>query len=312
MREQEQGQEHEQGLFRQLLGEPIEDVLVLDPGYSGHASDVWLVKTPSREVVVRSSRMSGEPEGEFWLGCKLLFGIDPRRMEFMESSAKLLNGIATIPAPKTLAKRTIGDKQYLVVEKMEGVPLRRFADLPDEALYTFGCWLAEVHSHSFEVFGNLADAPNEPKARFHERMLATMEHLVQSEHGDSPEMNETLAAVKAEMAHLREPETCAPVLVDMDPSQFLALGGRITSIVDTEAYVLAPPELDFIGLEYVLDARSARPVLAGYASVRNVPDLSVVRRPYRFLYRLLGVQGSVPLADWFAHPEWLEGAQNDG
>ncbi|MBP1990567.1 hypothetical protein J2Z66_002173 [Paenibacillus eucommiae] len=66
--------------------------------------------------------------------------------------------------------------------------------------------------------------------------------------------------------------------------------------------MLAPPEFDFIGLEYVLDAESSKPFIEGYKTVLTVPDLSCVRRSYRFLYRIMGVQGSVDLAKWFAQP----------
>jgi len=37
--------------------------------------------------------------------------------------------------------------------------------------------------------------------------------------------------------------------------------------------------------------------------VLPLPDLSRVRAPYRFLYRLLEVQGSVPLDAWMSWPE---------
>ena len=42
----------------------------------------------------------------------------------------------------------------------------------------------------------------------------------------------------------------------MDPTQFLSDGTTITGLVDSEAYAVAPRELDFIGLEYVLTERS--------------------------------------------------------
>ncbi|MEF3306396.1 phosphotransferase [Paenibacillus sp. GYB003] len=288
--------------FRQLLGEPILEAKELDPGYSGHASSVWLVKTPTREAIVRSSRLKDEPDREFWGGCRWLFGIDPRRMIFMEHSAGLLNRISVIPAPRTLSKAIVQGKEYIVVEKMEGRQLARFADLTADALYEFGRWLAKVHGHRYETFGNLAGTRAIHKNEFHRHMLSTMERLVSNEHGDRPEMKDELARISALTAGLPHPDGCAPVLVDMDPSQFLASGGRITAIVDTEAYVIAPPELDFVGLEYVLDAAAAKPFAEGYASLRAIPDLSQVRAPYRFLYLLLGVHGSAELHEWNARP----------
>lgn len=54
--------------LQQLFREPIERITYLDPGYSGHASDVWLVKTAREERIVRSSRWNEAPTREFWWG----------------------------------------------------------------------------------------------------------------------------------------------------------------------------------------------------------------------------------------------------
>ena len=42
----------------------------LYPGYEDHASDVFLVQTEDEEVIVRSSKMTEEPNNDFWWGCK--------------------------------------------------------------------------------------------------------------------------------------------------------------------------------------------------------------------------------------------------
>ncbi|WP_256256482.1 hypothetical protein [Paenibacillus sp. BC26] len=70
--------------------------------------------------------------------------------------------------------------------------------------------------------------------------------------------------------------------------------------MDVEAYAVGPRELDFVGLEYVLDERAAIPFLEGYATVLAPPDLTDYRTVYRYFYRLLGVQGSVDLDLWLA------------
>ena len=52
-----------------LFCEPILEQQYLDPGYSGHANDVWRVRTATEEVVVRALRRD-EAEGPFWDGCQ--------------------------------------------------------------------------------------------------------------------------------------------------------------------------------------------------------------------------------------------------
>lgn len=50
------------------------------------------------------------------------------------------------------------------------------------------------------------------------------------------------------------PEYGALVMPALDPAQCLAEGKLITALVDTEYYGVWPRELDFVALEYVLDA----------------------------------------------------------
>lgn len=59
-------------MLQQLFISPIISVQALHPGYEDHASDVFLVKTETEEVIVRSSKMTEEPNNDFWWGCKNL------------------------------------------------------------------------------------------------------------------------------------------------------------------------------------------------------------------------------------------------
>lgn len=83
-----------------LFDEQIRDVQELTPGYENHASDVWLVRTDGGDTVVRASRMKGEPDNDFWWGCKKLFGIDPRQVHDLEIVNNTLNNISSIPVPR--------------------------------------------------------------------------------------------------------------------------------------------------------------------------------------------------------------------
>lgn len=52
-------------MLKQLFTVPILSVQTLHPGYEDHASDVFLVKTASEEVIVRSSKITEEPNNDF-------------------------------------------------------------------------------------------------------------------------------------------------------------------------------------------------------------------------------------------------------
>jgi len=87
-----------------LFEEPILEICELTPGYSDHASDVWLVKTASQEAVVRASRLKEDPNNDFWRGCKNVFGIDPRMVFTLENVNNTLSEISSFPVPKVMKK----------------------------------------------------------------------------------------------------------------------------------------------------------------------------------------------------------------
>ncbi|WP_274648813.1 phosphotransferase family protein [Paenibacillus humicola] len=286
--------------LQQLFRDPIERIAYLDPGYSGHASDVWLVKTAREERIVRTSRLAEAPAREFWWGCCDLFGIDPRFMRHFEANAAMLGAIPGIPAPRVYARTVIESKEYLVVEKMNGQALRSFIGQSDALLHQLGAWLARVHEHRYDYFGNPATGPIERKASFHARMSQTMRLLVERDYKHDSKIRLVAEAMVSRLVDLPVPDHFCPVLIDLGPSQFLIQDGRLSAVVDVEAYAIAPREFDFVGLEYVLDEKSAVPFLNGYSTILPPPDLSNYRKVYRYFYRLLGVQGSVDLDPWLA------------
>lgn len=98
------------------------------------------------------------------------------------------------------------------------------------------------------------------------------------------------------------PSSASYVMMDMDASQFLTNGERVTAVVDIEGYVIGPRELELVAFEYILDHNAAQMFKKGYTSILEFPDLSKVRYVYRYFLRLLEVQGSKPIDKWMNHP----------
>jgi hypothetical protein len=130
----------------------------------------------------------------------------------------------------------------------------------------------------------------------------TMTMLVEQFYQNDAQIRDALAPFCEDALRLPPLEEGALIMVDMDPTQFLTDGERLTALVDTEAYAIGPRELDFIALEYVFAPREAAALARGYNAILPVPDLSVVRSVYRYLYRLIGIQKRMPLETWMSWP----------
>lgn len=291
-------------MFQQLFTSPILSIDTLHPGYENHASDVWLVKTEKEEVIVRTSKMKEEPNNDFWWGCKNLFGIDPRNVHDLEIIHTLLQKHTTLPIPKILQKHTL-EREYVVVEKLNGQVLKSFIGQPDSILYNLGKGLAQIHQYKANYIGNPSGTFQIPLHKFHQHITDVSKQLVTMFYSNNSKINDSFEVFQSQLYALPTPKETTLILTDMDPTQFLTDGIEITGLVDTEAYVVAPRELDFIGLEYVFTEKEANAFRKGYETILPIPYLERCRAPYRYLYRLLSVQGNVDLEEWLQHPAFF-------
>lgn len=275
----------------------VREVVELSPGYDNHASDVWLVKTDKEEVIVRSSRMKEEPHNDFWWGCKRLFGIDPREVHNLQFVNNRLREISSIPIPKVVHKWEI-ERQYIAVEKLDGSMITSFIGQPSSLLQSLGEGLARIHQVQCDYVGNAKGTFKVNLEQFHEHLIHGMTEIVEKFHFHNDKLKQKLPEMIEKVKKLQTPQSSTFVLVDMDPTQFLSNGSIITGLVDTEAYVIAPREFDFIGLEYLLDEEAVTEFKRGYKRVMELPSLELCREPYRYLYRLLAVQGRVDVEEW--------------
>lgn len=214
-----------------LVDAPIQAANLLDPGSSEHASDVWRVQTTNEAVIVRRSRVK-TLDYEFWWGCHFLFDIDPRQMDYFVANVQMLNTVGNIPAPRVLRRARRNGQDYLVVECMPGHPVQTFTGQSEALLRQLGTWLATVHRHQLDYFGNLARTQVIDPSQFHPRLALAVQRLVDREHGDHCKIWHYLDPILQTLATLPTPEYFCPIMVDLDPSQFLAERGILSAVVD--------------------------------------------------------------------------------
>ncbi|EMI9088325.1 MULTISPECIES: hypothetical protein [unclassified Bacillus (in: firmicutes)] len=292
-------------MLQQLFTSPVLSVQTLHPGYEDHASDVFLVKTAAEEVIVRSSKMTEEPNNDFWWGCKNLFGIDPRNVYHLETVHTLLQEHTTLPIPTILEKHILNGREFVVVEKLVGNTVQSFIGQPDTTLFSLGKGLAEIHKFKADYIGNVSGSFQITLEEFQSHILNVSKELVNMFYSDNESIQNAFPTFEQQLSSLPAPKEATLVLIDMDPTQFLSDGTTITGLVDTEAYAVAPREFDFIGLEYVFTEKEAHAFKQGYETIMPIPRLEGCRPPYRYLYRLLSVQGSVELEKWLSHPSYF-------
>jgi aminoglycoside phosphotransferase (APT) family kinase protein len=261
------------------------------------------VKTHRREVIVRASGIENVKEaGVFLRSLNHMFGIGPGNVLALEAVNNTLSGFKAFVYPKILEKHRL-DREYVVVELLGGATLESFSGLSKEELIKFGRNLAIIHSRKLDYWGNPSGTFKVSLENANRHIIQSMHTIVKEFYWENHKILNALPRMERALRDIPPPEDTSYVLVDMDPTQFLADRGRITGLCDTEAYVIAPRALDFIALEYVLDRNAAQFVSQGYQTIMELPDLRHVRTVYRYLYRLIEIQGDEDLDEWLWRPE---------
>ena len=109
-----------------------------------------------------------------------------------------------------------------------------------------------------------------------------------------------------EQAKKVAPPYFSPIMPDLRWDQFLQQNNQLSALVDLDAVVFGPPEIELILLEYLLTEQQADNFKKVYQQHKMMPDLSQVRICYRLLLFLMNVLGERSQATWFeVSPKFL-------
>ena len=94
-----------------------------------------------------------------------------------------------------------------------------------------------------------------------------------------------------------------PIMLDFRWDQFLQIGGgENLALLDLDAMVWAPKELELVMLEYLLSPEQAEAFLSVYIQYHPRPSLELERVVYRVLLFEMNVLGEKDFNRWMAHP----------
>jgi hypothetical protein len=245
-------------------------------------------------------------DAPFVWACSNLFGKELSEAFDMELINQYLSRLTSnIAIPKVFGKAIIDGRQVTAVEKMNGTNLS-FQAKSSMMMEDLGRSIAEIHSHKVFEWGSLNGSLRYELGDFPQKLADAMRFMAVRYYKGDTVINEHLDHYCSLAANMSVPTYASCIMLDMDPRQFLSNGERVSAIVDTEAYVLGPREMDLIAIECSLDEMGAHFFRNGYAEVLPFPDLSEVRELYRYFFCLLEIKG--PAFDyhkWMSMPNLL-------
>ena len=295
--------------WKGIVNEDVLDVQKMDGGF---ANDVWQVRTVQGEYVVKVIREPPSPDRPFWDGLQFLFGMNVfSHIEQRREMGDFIRKHTFLKVPdvhRIDTSRKLIDAPYVVIDRMPGDPLDlQQCDCDTSHLAeALGRHLGSLHSVSFAYWGTYPSGPRYAPADWPARCAETLRYLAERYFQDEPAVQRDLPGFVQQAAGLPGPERLALVLPDLRPDQFLQVDHELTALVDVEAHVIGPSELDLILMEYVLKPEDASAFKSGYQAYLTLPDLKALRPLYRYLYFLITALGWKDYQAWMEHPAILE------
>lgn len=184
--------------------------------------------------------------------------------------------------------------------ELPGFVLSRFAsgeslgaeNLSLSMVSDFARHVARLHQQADLNWGLLTH-PHHPPQRWPEQLIKTFLRFSRQLKISEP----WLYRVMSEIEQIT-PSRFSPVMLDNRWDQYLHSAGRLTTLVDIDAFVMAPPELELVLIEYQLSEAQAARFAMVYQQYQPMPDLNAVRPVYRLLLFLMNALGETDINKW--------------
>jgi len=281
----------DQSLFSYL---PVRVVTAVPLAYefTDSTNALWLIGTDEPRVLFL--KLLARDTTPFWQVMDALFDVRPR--DQYGHYADLYERIAlmtplSIPNLRYCSSQTADHAAYVLTDMLFGEPI-----------------------HAEQVTENMVIRLAQHLVALHRNAQSTWGSLLNGQGAASDwafAVRETLSYVFPNDDSIRGfnhfPSVFVPMMPDLRWDQFLVSNGQLSALVDLDAFVFAPIELDFVLLEYLMSGEQLAIWLDAYERAGGVlPDIGAVREVYRKLLFAMNVLGENDLSCWLACPSYFD------
>lgn len=243
-------------------------------------------------------------DSPFWQGMHGIFGLAlPEEMAHYTAVYAQVAAWTPLQVPVLweAGSAQAGYGGWLWAQKVEG-ELKTPPSSDTDALERLAEHLNALQAQQSDRFGPLFEAVY-PAEQWGNRVLATLVALAARADVDLQPYADEMAVFRGFYAGRAEADwRFVPIMPDLRWDQFLFRQNKLAVLVDLDAVVWGVPELEWVLLEYLLDASGAQRFAQHYARTAEMHILSAVRTVYRLLLFFMNVLGRTDLSDWMNHP----------
>ena len=251
---------------------------------------LWQLKTKQSNLFLKICNNTQSP---FWEVMRHLFAFDlPHEIASFDKLYPFIDTATPLQIPALItAESTTHDQEYafILTSELNGSVVDA-VNLPMVEL--LAQHLAQLHQKEHSSWGTIEN-PIFNAQQWPQRLEQTLSHFAKKQNIADAITTQALNACKHVTA-----SKFIPLMPDLRWDQFLQQDERLTALVDLDAFILAPKELDFVLLEYILTSKQHARFVQAYTRILPVPEITLVRPAYRLLLYLMQVLGEQEISKW--------------
>jgi hypothetical protein len=230
-------------------------------------------------VAVRVPRLSQDNLSAFWQQLTDVFGFQyPASPEHLGWIASHIQAVGCLAAPAVLAHGSVCGQEAVVTEWLEGNSWEP-DQFPDDVAVCaqLGEFLGRMHNQTTSGFGSLLgplSSPSQYVAAASASIEATLDR-----HWPGSAATQIRDVVRQQRSGTKVVTDFCPVMPDISGNQFLYREEGLAGVVDLDAYVIGPIELELTVVEWCLPRPDA--FRDGYQRHRPLPEFA----PFRDFHR---------------------------
>jgi hypothetical protein len=256
---------------------------------STHA--LWQLETSNAQsLFLKVLQNTSSP---FWQVMQKLFGLNlSQQLGDYQLVYRQVSELTPLSVPTLLAcaAQSSQNPAYLFTTALLGENLNA-EQVDDEMVIALARHLFALHAQQSETWGNFFDANNSA-----ESWSLALRAVLGTYFADDCKLQ----------AFHHVPICFVPMMLDLRWDQFLLRDGKLDALLDLDAFVIAPIELAFVLLEYLMSSEQLTIWVDAYRKFGGViPDIGTVRDAYRKLLFAMQVLGESDLTRWLGQAHFF-------
>lgn len=266
--------------------------------FDDSSHQLWFCQTRDGALVLKVADKPVIRCSSFWQGMNRLFALNfPASLADTIGVQQFLSRHSPLTIPECLT----ANSDFVLCQQLAGNTLNTEAVNPD-IIRQLARHIALLHQQTIDRWGAL-QKPKFSADLWSSRLRQSLSYLAAN---NEIIITPVFLGNALKQAADIQSSSFVPVMMDLRWDQFLTEDGKITALIDLDAFVLAPRELELVLLELLFNAPQSALFAEEYQRFHSLPDLSNVRKAYRALLFLMNVLGETDCEKWLAKPAYFQ------